>query len=124
KRRIVVRDNGSGMGREDAVLALQRHATSKITSADDLFSIRPLGFRGEALPSIASVSDFHLLTKRPGDPVATELIARGGDIVSVSDAGAPDGTTITIENLFFNVPARLKFLKTTQTELNHAVELI
>jgi DNA mismatch repair protein MutL len=124
KRRIVVRDNGSGMGREDAVLSLQRHATSKITSADDLFSIRTLGFRGEALPSIASISDFHLLTKRPGDSEATELIARGGDIVSVKDGGAPDGTTITIENLFFNVPARLKFLKTTQTELNHAVELI
>lgn len=124
KRGIVVRDNGCGMGREDAVLSLQRHATSKITSADDLFSIRTLGFRGEALPSIASVSDFCIVTKRPQDEVATEVIVRGGEVVSVSDAGAPDGTTITVENLFFNTPARLKFLKTTQTELNHAVELM
>ncbi|GAB4452516.1 MAG: DNA mismatch repair endonuclease MutL [Armatimonadaceae bacterium] len=124
KQGIIVRDNGCGMGREDAVLALQRHATSKIQSADDLFSIRTLGFRGEALPSIASVSDFRLLTKRREDSAATEVIVRGGDVVSVNDAGAPNGTTIQVENLFFNTPARLKFLKTTQTELNHAVELI
>ncbi len=124
KRKIVVRDNGSGMGREDAVLSLQRHATSKIRTADDLFAIKTLGFRGEALPSIASVCDFHLLTKRPADDTATELIVRGGDMVSVRDAGAPDGTQIMVENLFFNTPARLKFLKTTQTELNHATELL
>ncbi len=124
KRRIVVRDNGSGMGREDAVLCLQRHATSKIRSADDLFAITTLGFRGEALPSIASVSDFNLVTKRPGDESAVELVVRGGELVSVRDAGAVDGTRITVENLFFNTPARLKFLKTTQTELNHAVELL
>lgn len=124
KRRIVVRDNGCGMGREDALLALQRHATSKISSADDLFAIRTLGFRGEALPSIASVSDFRLVTKRPEDESAIEVVCRGGEVISVGDVGAPDGTTITVENLFFNVPARLKFLKTTQTELNHAVELI
>jgi DNA mismatch repair protein MutL len=124
KRRVTVRDDGSGMGREDAVLSLQRHATSKIRSSDDLFAIRTLGFRGEALPSIASVSDFCLLTKRPEDEAATEVRVRGGDIVSVGEAGAPDGTCITVENLFFNTPARLKFLKTTQTELNHAVELV
>jgi DNA mismatch repair protein MutL len=124
KRRILVRDNGSGMGREDAVLSLQRHATSKIQSADDLFSIHTLGFRGEALPSIASVSDFHLITKRPSDDIASEIIARGGDLIAVQDNGALDGTTITVENLFFNTPARLKFLKATQTELNQAVDLI
>ena len=124
KRRIVVRDNGSGMGRDDAVLALQRHATSKIRCADDLFAITTLGFRGEALPSIASVSDFRLVTKRPEDEVATEVLVRGGDLVSVSECGAPDGTTITVENLFFNTPARLKFLKTTPTEMNHVVELL
>jgi DNA mismatch repair protein MutL len=124
KRRITVRDDGCGMGREDAVLCLQRHATSKIRSSDDLFAIRTLGFRGEALPSIASVSDFRLVTQRRGDEAATEVMVRGGDIVSVGEAGAPDGTTITVENLFFNTPARLKFLKTTQTELNHAVELV
>ncbi|MBC8101358.1 MAG: DNA mismatch repair endonuclease MutL, partial [Cytophagales bacterium] len=124
KRRVLVRDNGCGMGREDAVLSLQRHATSKIQSADDLFAIHTLGFRGEALPSIASVSDFRLITKRAGDDAASEIIARGGDIVTIQDSGAPDGTTITVENLFFNTPARLKFLKTTQTELNQAVDLI
>ncbi len=124
KDKIVVRDNGSGMARHDAVLALQRHATSKIRSADDLFAIQTLGFRGEALPSIASVSDFTLLTKRASDEAATEIISRGGDLISVGDAAGNDGTTITVENLFWNTPARLKFLKATPTELNHAVDLI
>jgi DNA mismatch repair protein MutL len=124
KRKIIIRDNGSGMSREDAVLSLQRHATSKIRTADDLFSIFTLGFRGEAVPSIASVSDFVILTKRSQDETATQIRVMGGDIVSVEDAGAPDGTTITVENLFATVPARLKFLKTTQTELNHIVDFV
>jgi DNA mismatch repair protein MutL len=124
KRRILVRDNGCGMGREDAILALQRHATSKIASADDLFAIRTLGFRGEALPSIASVSDFRILTKQKEDDAATEVIVSGGEIQRVEDAAGPDGTTITVANIFFNTPARLKFLKTTQTELNQTVEMI
>jgi DNA mismatch repair protein MutL len=124
KRRIRVRDNGCGMGREDAILALQRHATSKIASADDLFSIRTLGFRGEALPSIASVSDFTLLTKQPEDDTATKVVVSGGEIVRVEDAAGPDGTTITVDNIFFNTPARLKFMKTTQTELNQTTELL
>ncbi len=124
KRGIVVRDNGCGMSRDDAVLALQRHATSKIRSADDLFDIRTLGFRGEALPSIASVSDLRIVTKRAEDDAATEIVVRGGDIISVTETGAPDGTTFVVENLFFNTPARLKFLKTTPTELNHAVDLL
>ena len=124
KRRIIVRDDGFGMTQGDAVLALQRHATSKIRDADDLFSIRTLGFRGEALPSIASVSDFHLVTKRPGDDAATEVVVRAGEIVRVEPVGAPNGTQITVENLFASVPARLKFLKTTQTELTHAIELL
>ncbi|WP_395090172.1 DNA mismatch repair endonuclease MutL [Armatimonas sp.] len=124
KNKIVVRDNGAGMSRADAVLALQRHATSKIRSADDLFSIHTLGFRGEALPSIASVSDFRILTKRPQDETGTEIIVRAGELADVRDAAAPDGTQITVENLFFCVPARLKFLKTTQTELNHATDFL
>ena len=124
KNKIVVRDNGAGMSRTDAVLALQRHATSKIRSADDLFSIHTLGFRGEALPSIASVSDFRILTKRPQDETGTEIIVRAGELAEVRDAAAPDGTQITVENLFFCVPARLKFLKTTQTELNHATDFL
>ena len=124
KQKIVIRDNGAGMSRADAILALQRHATSKIRSADDLFSIHTLGFRGEALPSIASVSDFRILTKRPQDETGTELIVRAGELAEVRDAAAPDGTQITVENLFFCVPARLKFLKTTQTELNHATDFL
>ncbi len=124
KRKIRVRDNGCGMSRHDAVLALQRHATSKIRDADDLFAITTLGFRGEALPSIASVSDFEILTKRPKDDVGTKVTVRAGEIERVEDAAAPDGTQITVENLFFSVPARLKFLKTTQTELNQSVDFL
>jgi DNA mismatch repair protein MutL len=124
KRKITVRDNGCGMTQGDAVLALQRHATSKIRSADDLFDIRTLGFRGEALPSIASVSDFRIVTKRRQDDAATEVIVRAGEIIRVETAGAPDGTEITVENLFASIPARLKFLKTTQTELGHTVDLL
>jgi len=124
KRKIVVRDDGCGMTRDDAVLSLQRHATSKIRDADDLFAIRTLGFRGEALPSIASVSDFHLVTKRGRDDAATSVVVRAGEVVRVEPAGMPNGTQITVENLFASVPARLKFLKTTQTELTHAVELL
>ena len=124
KSRIIVRDNGCGMNRTDAVLSLQRHATSKIRTAGDLFAIHTLGFRGEALPSIASVSDFTLLTKRPKDETATGVSVRGGAVERVEDAAAPDGTVVTVENLFFAVPARLKFLKTNQTELNHVTEFL
>jgi DNA mismatch repair protein MutL len=124
KRKIVIRDNGMGMSRADAILALQRHATSKIRTADDLFSIHTLGFRGEALPSIASVSDFRIVTKRAQDETGTEVIVRTGELAEVRDAATPDGTVITVENLFFCVPARLKFLKTTQTELNHATDFL
>ena len=122
KRRIVVRDNGQGMSRVDAVLALQRHATSKIRTADDLFAIGTFGFRGEAIPSIASVSDFHILTKRPQDESATAITVRGGEIITAEPAAGSDGTTITVENLFYNVPPRLKFLKTTPTETSNAAE--
>jgi DNA mismatch repair protein MutL len=124
RRGIAVRDDGCGMGRADAILALQRHATSKIRSADDLFAIHTLGFRGEALPSIASVSDLTLTTKRADDEVGTRLVVRAGDLVRVEDAAVPDGTSIVVENLFVSVPARLKFLKTAQTELNHAAEFL
>ena len=124
---IRVTDDGCGMGPEDAVLALQRHATSKIASADDLFRITTMGFRGEALPSIASVSQFTLTTRpadTPDDTPGTQLVVRGGSLDEVLEIGARAGTSITVENLFFNVPARLKFLKSTSTELGHIVELI
>jgi DNA mismatch repair protein MutL len=124
KRLIRVTDNGVGMSREDAVLALKRHATSKISSAEDLFAIRTLGFRGEALPSIASVSRMEIVTKREGDDFGALAVCAGGEILEVSETGAPVGTSISVSELFQNVPARQKFLKTAQTELGHIVELV
>ena len=121
---IRVQDNGSGMTRTDAILALQRHATSKINSADDLFSIHTLGFRGEALPSIASVSLLTLLTKSSDEDTATLISVRGGDIESVQEAAGKDGTVIEICQLFFNTPARLKFLKSNQSELNRVLDIV
>ncbi len=124
KRRIEVADNGCGMGAEDAVLALQRHATSKIQSADDLFAIRTLGFRGEAIPSIASVSHFTLTSKAGDEDAGIRILVHGGDIESIEHIGATEGTIATVEDLFFNTPARLKFLKSTPTELARAVETV
>ncbi|BDI28164.1 DNA mismatch repair protein MutL [Capsulimonas corticalis] len=125
---IRVTDDGSGMSQEDAVLSLQRHATSKIRLADDLFKITTMGFRGEALPSIASVSQMTIVTRLddPEEPDAPgiELRCNGGTFEGVTEVGARTGTSITVENLFYNVPARLKFLKTSQTETNHIVELM
>jgi len=121
-----VTDDGSGMSREDAVLSLQRHATSKIRSADDLFQITTMGFRGEALPSIASVSQMTVVTKAAGDDegAGVQIRCAGGVLEEVSEVGARAGTSITVENLFYNVPARLKFLKSSSTELSHIVELM
>ena len=124
KARIVVADNGSGMTRTDAILALQRHATSKITSADDLFAIRTLGFRGEALPSIASVSRFTLTTKPADEESGTHLTVLGGDLVEETAVAVRDGTTIEVAELFFNTPARLKFLKSTPTEVARSMEVV
>lgn len=121
---IVVRDNGIGMGQLDAILSVQRHATSKITNADDLLAIRTFGFRGEALPSIASISDFSLITKRLADDVGTSLVIKHGKVISSGPAAAPNGTEIRVANLFATVPARLKFLKSNQTELNHVADFL
>lgn len=124
KKLIRVTDNGTGMSREDAVLSLKRHATSKIRSADDLFAIYSLGFRGEALPSISSVARVEIVTRRESDEYGTSVLCERGEIVSVSDAGSRTGTSITVSDLFCYVPARQKFLKTTQTELGHVIELV
>ena len=121
---IRIRDNGSGMSRDDARMCLLRHATSKITSEADIFSIRSLGFRGEAIPSIASISKFEILTKRKEDAVGTRIIVEGGNTTSVEDAGCPIGTQITVKDLFFNVPARLKFLRRESTELSHCISTV
>lgn len=121
---IKVSDNAVGMTRDDAVISLQRHATSKIRAAEDLLAIRTLGFRGEALPSIASVSTMELVTKHAHDPAATKIEVEAGTITNLESIGAPQGTTILVRRLFFNTPARLKFLRSAQTELSHITELI
>ena len=116
KKRIRVEDDGHGMDPEDARLCLERHATSKIRRADDLGAILTLGFRGEALPSIASVSHFSLRTRLRGDPSGTEIRVNGGLIESVVEAGGPEGSAIEVADLFYNLPARRKFLKSDAAE--------
>jgi DNA mismatch repair protein MutL len=116
KRLIRVEDDGEGMDPEDARLAIERHATSKIRRADDLGAIRTLGFRGEALPSIASVSHFTLRTRAKGAQGGTEIRLDAGVLASVREVGAPDGTTIEVADLFYNLPARRKFLKSDTAE--------
>ncbi|MBW2109528.1 MAG: DNA mismatch repair endonuclease MutL [Deltaproteobacteria bacterium] len=124
KTRIRVADNGIGMDRDDSLLALERYATSKIRHERDLFSIGTLGFRGEALPSIASVSDMEIITKTADSDVATRILVKGGHIQDVSEVGAATGTMITVNRLFFNTPARRKYLKTEQTELGQISDTV
>ena len=119
-----VQDNGCGMSEANARLAVQRHATSKLRSAQDLLTIGTLGFRGEALPSIASVSEFELLTRPESQEFATSLKICGGAELSCEHAGGPLGTTVIVKNLFFNVPARRKFLHTVSTEGRYISELL
>jgi DNA mismatch repair protein MutL len=121
---IRVTDNGQGMEREDAVLAIERHTTSKIVEPDDLWKIHTLGFRGEALPSIAAVSIFEMTTKTADSESGTLVEIRGGFLQRVKDVGAPDGTTIKVQELFFNTPARFKYLKTIPTEAGYINEII
>jgi DNA mismatch repair protein MutL len=118
---VRVTDDGAGMSRDDALLCLERHATSKIQKAEDLAAIRTMGFRGEALPSIASVSRMSLTTReREADPgVSTQVIIHGGKIQEVREAGSPAGTCVEVRNLFYNLPARRKFLRTEETETAH-----
>jgi len=124
KDRIRVIDDGEGMSREDATLAIRRHATSKLHRFEDLSALGTLGFRGEALPSIASVSRFELTTRRREDVAGTRVRIEGGSEVEVRDAGCPPGTTIDIQDLFFNVPARRKFLRARQTERLHVADVL
>ncbi|MGB7821094.1 MAG: DNA mismatch repair endonuclease MutL, partial [Candidatus Sulfotelmatobacter sp.] len=128
KKLIQITDNGCGMVRDDAMLAFERHATSKIKDAEDLLSVATLGFRGEALPSIASVSRLRLetcATESTGVPAAGTIIEiNGGKMARVEEAGLPEGTSITVRDLFFNTPARKKFLKAESTELSHIASLV
>lgn len=124
KQLIRVVDNGGGMDREDAVLAFERHATSKIGHEDDLYRIGTFGFRGEALASIASVSRVDLTTNTEGEAAGTRIRIEGGAAPRVTDAGRAQGTTVSVSQLFFNVPARRKFLRTTGTETRHIVSVV
>ena len=124
KQRIRVSDDGSGMGREDALLSLDRHATSKISKAADLVGVSTFGFRGEALPSIAAVSRLSLETSEGGDTVGTALRVEGGRILSVEDFPRMAGTTVEVRSLFFNAPARRKFLKSAAAETRAANEAV
>jgi len=121
---IRVSDDGTGMIRDDALLAIERYATSKIKNERDLFSIDTLGFRGEALPSIAAVSRFSLVTREETSETGTQIIVEGGKIKDVSEVGAPSGTMITVKQIFFNTPARRKFLKTVNTEMGHIADIV
>ena len=116
KRLLRVEDDGEGMDPDDARLALERHATSKISRVDDLGAIATLGFRGEALPSIASVSHFTLRTRQRGTPSGTEIRVNGGTVASVQEVGMPEGTHVEVADVFYNVPARRKFLKSDAAE--------
>jgi DNA mismatch repair protein MutL len=124
RRLIEVQDNGHGMSEENALLAVERHATSKIREAQDLDSILSLGFRGEALASISAVSRFLLITRREGDESATQLRIDGGILREVCRTGAPVGTRISVARLYFNTPVRAKFLKGITTELNHCIDVV
>lgn len=124
RKLIRVTDNGRGMSREDAELAFAQHATSKIAAEDDLFNIETMGFRGEALASIASISHAHIRTRQADGPEGWELSAAGQDIHSPTPCAGAVGTTVTIRDLFFNTPARRKFLRTTNTEFGHVTEQI
>jgi DNA mismatch repair protein MutL len=124
KKLIQVTDNGCGMVRDDALLAFERHATSKIKDAEDLLNIHTLGFRGEALPSIASVARVLLETRAEDEDGGTVLEIAGGKILRVEEAGLPQGTSLAVRDLFFNTPARKKFLKAESTELSHLASLV
>jgi DNA mismatch repair protein MutL len=124
KRLIRVSDDGCGMNPDDALLAFERHATSKLRGPDDLLAIATLGFRGEALPSIASVARVVLETRPPERNVGTRIEINGGKMMAVKEAGCAPGTQITIRSLFYNVPARRKFLRTDTTELGHIASLV
>ena len=124
KRLVRVVDNGHGMSRDDALMSIERHATSKIRDIDDLFSVGTLGFRGEALPSIASVSRFRMITVAEGAKSGTEIYIEGGVVRKIKETASPAGSSIEVKNLFFNTPPRLKFLKKPETELGRVLEVI
>ena len=124
RRLMRIADDGEGMGRDDAILAFERHATSKISTLDDLARIGTLGFRGEALASIASVAKVELITKTQSDDAATRVVVEGGRLIDVKDAARDHGTTIAVRDLFFNTPARRKFMRSEATENYHLTSIV
>ncbi|MGE3467971.1 MAG: DNA mismatch repair endonuclease MutL, partial [Pyrinomonadaceae bacterium] len=124
RRLMRISDDGEGMSRDDAILAFERHATSKIRTAEDLAAIGTLGFRGEALASIASVAKVELLTKHQSESVATRVVVEGGRLIDVKDAARDTGTTIAVRDLFFNTPARRKFMRSEATENYHLTSIV
>ncbi|NLO73802.1 MAG: DNA mismatch repair endonuclease MutL [candidate division WS1 bacterium] len=124
RRLIQVTDDGQGMSAEDLVLAVQRFATSKLSDADSLHAIATLGFRGEALPSIGAVAHLKITSRPPEQETATSVLVEGGEITNLVETGAAPGTTVTVANLFYNTPARLKFLATSATERGHCVDWV
>src|SRR3954453_1179419 len=124
RRLIRITDNGHGMLRDDALLAFERHATSKLRDVQDLLAISTLGFRGEALPSIASVSRLLLETRSPEETIGTTIEIAGGKMLACEETALGGGTVITVRDLFFNVPARKKFLRSEPTELAHIAALV
>ncbi len=124
KKLVRVTDDGGGMDAEDVAMCFRRHATSKLKTSQDLFFITTLGFRGEALPSVGAVAQVRLVSRQPGAPSGTEIQVAGGKMSEPKAAGAPQGTTIEVRNLFFNTPARQKFLRSSRTELGHVMDMV
>ena len=121
---IRITDNGKGIAKDDVELAFERHATSKIRSADDLNTVKSMGFRGEALASIAAISNVELVSKTAEDEIGTRIVVEGGNIQSLSEIGCSQGTRITVRNLFFNTPVRYKFLKKDFTESGYIEDVV
>ena len=123
-QKILVVDNGLGMSPTEAPLAFQRHATSKIRSEEDLLTLRTYGFRGEALASIVEISKTTMKTRPGGDQLGSEIVIQGGEMISTNQVGCPSGTSILIEDLFYNVPVRKEFLKSTQNEYKYILDVV
>ena len=123
-KQIRIIDNGSGIAKDDLRFAFERHATSKIRAAEDLANVKSMGFRGEALASIAAISHVELITKTENEFTGNKIVLEGGDILEQEEIGAQKGTTITISNLFYNTPVRYKFLKKDYTELGYIEDTV
>ena len=121
---IRITDNGKGISRDDVELAFERHATSKIRSAEDLKEVKSMGFRGEALASIAAISNVELISKTEDSEIGTKISVEGGDILNIEDAACSKGTSITVRNLFYNTPVRYKFLKKDFTETGYIEDVM